>query len=83
MHNKPMVQCYNINKKFRMVHQMLFTSSAHCFLSVAIRAKSSRLRLRGQSAISDPTGTVSLPITYANNDLRSKRSGGSRKMCPR
>ena len=37
-------------------------------------------RFCGQSAVKDPAGTASLPITYAKSALRSRRSGGSRRM---
>ena len=75
-----MVQCYMQTKNVRTVHQVLFTISAHRFLSVANLARSSRERSCGQSAFKDPAGTASLPITYAKSALRSRRSGGSRRM---
>ena len=75
-----MVQCYMQTKNVRTVHQELFNISAHRFLSVANLARSSRERSCGQSAVKDPAGTASLPITYAKSALRSRRSGGSRRM---
>ena len=55
-----MVQCYMQTKKqnVRTVHQVLFTISAHRFLSVANLARSSRERSCGQSAVKDPAGTA-------------------------